>query len=156
MKIFRLTRKDYDGEVVFGIPSEICTDSDKKINSYLTKYRPYDHCIPYYKKAKFGFLSLNALCTFLFANNENEFTEEELKEVNNNYVVQTYELDTWSKGLSKFMCTYFDDEVLEGPIDTYSINDLMGYTFKFIYQTNVPKEDIALVKEQYYSKVKFH
>ena len=156
MKIFRITRKNYDGEVMFGIPEEICNDGDRKINSYLSEICPYTQCVPYYNNAKFGFISMNALCTFLFGRKKNLLSDEELDEINENYIVKTYEIDTWTRGLSKFMCTYFDDEIVEGPLDSYAIKELNSQTFKYIFQTDVPKEDIEMSKEQFYSNVKFH
>ena len=69
MKVYRLVHKDYNGEVVFGLPFPYNnSDGEKKINLLFSKMKPWKHCIPYYKDSKFAFVSLNAINSFLFYN----------------------------------------------------------------------------------------
>lgn len=157
MKVYRLLHKEYDGEVVFGLPEPYNkTEGEQLINKYFNKMRPYRHLIPYYKNSKFAFISLNALCTFLLAGDIKKMTEQEWNDINEKFIIQSYEINTWSKGLSKFLCTYFDDEVDEGPIDTLTLADIEPSKFKYVEQPSVPKEDIQMVRENYYSRVKFN
>ena len=79
---------------------------------------------------------------------------EEYKDICDNYFVESFELTTWSTGLSKFLCTYFDDEVEQDTLNNYTIDEVRNWTVKFIYQDLVPKEDIKFVKESYYKTVK--
>ena len=57
MKVYRLVHKDYNGEVVFGLPFPYNnSDGEKKINLLFSKMKPWKHCIPYYKDSKFAFV----------------------------------------------------------------------------------------------------
>ena len=40
-----------------------------------------------------------------------------------NYFVESFEITTWSSGLSKFLCTYFDDEVEQDTLNNYTIEN---------------------------------
>lgn len=153
MKVFRLRHKQYKGDVVFGLPSPYNTTvGEKKINELFSKMKPWTHAVPYYKKSKFSFVSSNAILTFL--NNISKLTEEEFNDIDNNFYVEIYDVETWSSGLSKFLCTYFDDEIIPDTYDTITIKELLGWTYKIIYQDPVPKSDINLSKTSYYSTVK--
>jgi hypothetical protein len=155
MKVYRLIHKDYKGEVVFGLPFPYNQlDGEKKINYLFSKMKPWKHCIPYYKNSKFAFVSLNALISFLYWNSD--LTEQEYNDIENNFYVESFDVSSWSSGLSNFLCTYFDDEIdtFEYPIEKLNLKDLRGYTIKYIKQDPVPKEDIKLVKEQYYQNIK--
>lgn len=153
MRVYRLRHKQYKGDVVFGMPPTYCKKiGEKKINELFSNMKPWKHAIPYYKKSKFAFISADALVTFLFSTNT--LTSEEYKDICNNYFVESFELTTWSAGLSKFLCTYFDDEVEQDTLNNYTIDEVRNWTVKFIYQDLVPKEDIKFVKESYYKTVK--
>lgn len=153
MRVYRLRHKQYKGDVVFGMPPTYCKKiGEKKINELFSNMKPWKHAIPYYKKSKFAFISADALVTFLFSTNT--LTSEEYKDICDNYFVESFELTTWSAGLSKFLCTYFDDEVEQDTLNNYTIDELRNWTVKFIYQDLVPKEDIKFVKESYYKTVK--
>lgn len=153
MRVYRLRHKQYKGDVVFGMPPTYCKKiGEKKINELFSNMKPWKHAIPYYKKSKFAFISADALVTFLFS--RNTLTSEEYKDICDNYFVESFELTTWSAGLSKFLCTYFDDEVEQDTLNNYTIDEVRNWTVKFIYQDLVPKEDIKFVKESYYKTVK--
>ena len=153
MRVYRLRHKQYKGDVVFGMPPTYCKKiGEKKINELFSNMKPWKHAIPYYKKSKFAFISADALVTFLFS--RNTLTSEEYKDICDNYFVESFEVTTWSSGLSKFLCTYFDDEVEQDTLDNYTIDEVRNWTVKFIYQDLVPKEDIKFVKESYYKTVK--
>lgn len=153
MRVYRLRHKQYKGDVVFGMPPTYCKKiGEKKINELFSNMKPWKHAIPYYKKSKFAFISADALVTFLFSTNT--LTSEEYKDICDNYFVESFELTTWSAGLSKFLCTYFDDEVEQDTLNNYTIDEVRNWTAKFIYQDLVPKEDIKFVKESYYKTVK--
>lgn len=153
MRVYRLRHKQYKGDVVFGMPPTYCKKiGEKKINELFSNMKPWKHAIPYYKKSKFAFISADALVTFLFSTNT--LTSEEYKDICNNYFVESFEVTTWSSGLSKFLCTYFDDEVEQDTLNNYTIDEVRNWTVKFIYQDLVPKEDIKFVKESYYKTVK--
>lgn len=153
MRVYRLRHKQYKGDVVFGMPPTYCKKiGEKKINELFSNMKPWKHAIPYYKKSKFAFISADALVTFLFSTNT--LTSEEYKDICDNYFVESFELTTWSSGLSKFLCTYFDDEVEQDTLNNYTIDEVKNWTVKFIYQDLVPKEDIKFVKESYYKTVK--
>lgn len=153
MRVYRLRHKQYKGDVVFGMPPTYCKKiGEKKINELFSNMKPWKHAIPYYKKSKFAFISADALVTFLFSTNT--LTSEEYKDICDNYFVESFELTTWSSGLSKFLCTYFDDELEQDTLNNYTIDEVKNWTVKFIYQDLVPKEDIKFVKESYYKTVK--
>lgn len=153
MKVYRLRHKQYKGDVVFGMPPTYCKKiGEKKINELFSNMKPWKHAIPYYKKSKFAFISTDALATFLFSTSE--LTSEEYKDICDNYFIESFELMTWSSGLSKFLCTYFDDEVESNTLNNYTIDEVRNWTVKFIYQDLIPKEDIKFVKESYYKTVK--
>ena len=153
MKVYRLRHKQYKGDVVFGMPPTYCKKiGEKKINELFSNMKPWKHAIPYYKKSKFAFISADALVTFLFSTNT--LTSEEYKDICDNYFVESFEITTWSSGLSKFLCTYFDDEIKQDTLNNYTIDEVRNWTVKFIYQDLVPKEDIKFVKESYYKTVK--
>ena len=154
MRVYRLRHKQYKGDVVFGMPPTYCKKiGEKKVNSLFSEMKPWKHAIPYYKNSKFAFVSFDALVTFLYWNSKIT-DEEELNSICDNYFVESFEITTWSSGLSKFLCTYFDDEVEQDTLNNYTIDEVRNWTVKFIYQDLVPKEDIKFVKESYYKTVK--
>ena len=112
MKVFRLRHKQYKGDVVFGLPPTYNeSPGEKYINELFSNMKPWNHCIPYYKNSHFAFISINALCTFLFDKFDTNISEDVLKDIEDKFYVQSFDLTVWSSGFSKFLCTYFDDEV---------------------------------------------
>lgn len=152
MKVYRLVHKYYKGEVVFGIPPSYCNGEEEPINKLFNNMKPWKHCIPYYKNSKFTFVSSDALITF-FKWNTN-LTEEEYNKIYDNYYVESFELSTWSTGLSKFLCTYFDDEVIPDTLETYDIKDFLNRNYDVVCQDYVPQENIRWCKESYYKNIK--
>lgn len=153
MKVYRLKHNNYSGEIIFGLPEEYCkTEGEQFINKLVKNMKPWTHAIPYYNKCKFGFISLNALMTFLFHNTD--ITHECYYDIMENFSIESYELHTWSSGLSKFMCTYFDDEINEDTYEEVDMKLLEEEPYNIIWQDPVPKPDISFCKESYYSKVK--
>lgn len=158
MRVFKLKHKKYTGDLVFGLPSPYNeSPGEKYINELFSNMKPWNHCIPYYKNSHFAFTSINALCTFLFDKFDANIPEDVLTDIDNKFYVQSFDLTVWSSGLSKFLCTYFDDEV-ESTEDIeeqrYDIKTVKGFTYKYIKQDPVYEGDIASCKEQYYKNVK--
>ena len=152
MRVYRLVHKDYNGEIVFGLPYPYNQlDGEKKVNYLFSKNKPWTHCVPYYKNCKFAFVSLSALITFLYWNGD--LTEQETSDIENNFYVETFDLDVYSSGLSKFLCTYFDDEVIS-EIDRKELKDLKNETTKIVIQDPISDEDIKIVREDYYTNIK--
>ena len=156
MKAYRIVNNEYDGEVVFGIPYPFNQiNAEKKLIQIFEKMKPWNQCVPYYKKSHFAFVSKNALLTFLFSNRDIEFSYEDLKELDlAGWKIESFELTTWSCGLSKFLCTYFDEEVLEDTFETHLFSELYNNSYSIVLQDNVPKSDIRNIKEKYYNDVK--
>jgi predicted glycosyl hydrolase (DUF1957 family) len=153
MRVYRLRHKQYKGDVVFGMPPTYCKKlGEKKINEMFSNMKPWKHAIPYYNKSKFAFLSSNALITFMLW--IEKLNEEEYNSICDNYFVESFEVTTWSSGLSKLLCTYFDDEVEPDTLETYDLKTVLEWTAKVIYQDPVPKESIKYCKESYYKTVK--
>ena len=154
MRVFRLRHKQYKGDVVFGMPPTYCKKiGEKKINELFADMKPWKQAIPYYNKSKFAFVSSDALMTFLFGNFD-DYIGDEFNSICNNYYIESFELTTWSAGLSKFLCTYFDDEIEEDTLETYTIDNIKNWDYKYIFQDSVPKEEIQFIKNSYYLKVK--
>lgn len=154
MKVYRLIHKDYNGEVVFGLPFPYNQfDGEKKINQLFSNFKPWTQCIPYYENCKFAFMSLDALIIFLYS--LGNLTKQETIDIYNNFYIESFYLNQWSNGLSKFLCTYFDDEINnEYPIEKLTLNDLLSYTINIIRQDPVSEEDIRLTRTQYYQNIK--
>ncbi len=159
MKVYKLKHKEYDGDLVFGLPYPYNeSPGEIYINELFKNMKPWNHCVPYYKNSHFAFVSINALCTFLFGYfGKSDLTEEILSDIEDKFYVQTFNLTVWSDGLSKFLCTYFDDEI-ETIEDTreqqYDMKTVEGFTYKYIVQDPVAEDDISMCKERYYKNVK--
>ena len=154
MRVYRLRHKQYKGDVVLGMPPTYCKKvGEIKINEMFSDMKPWKHAIPYWVKSKFAFVSSDALMTFLFGNFD-DYIGDEFNSICNNYYIESFELTTWSAGLSKFLCTYFDDEIEEDTLETYTIDDIKNWNYKYIFQDSVPKEEIQFIKNSYYLKVK--
>ena len=154
MKVYRLKHKEYTGEVIFGLPElYLSTAGEKKINELVRKYKPWTHAIPYYKNSKFAFVSYDALMTFLF--HYTDMVEGEFDDIRQHFDIEEFNLTTWSAGLSKFLCTYFDDEIEEGTVVNVDMKEFKDpKPYNIVYQDPVPPSDISFIKESYYSKVK--
>lgn len=153
MRVYRLRHKQYKGDIVFGMPPTYCKKiGEKKINELFADMKPWKQAIPYYNKSKFAFLSVGALVTFL--DWHTELDEETYNSICDNYFVESFEISIWSAGLSKFLCTYFDDEVIPDTLETYDLKTILGWAVNMVYQDPVPKESIKHCKESYYKTVK--
>ena len=156
MRVYRLRHKQYKGDVVFGMPPTYCKKiGEKKVNSLFSEMKPWKHAIPYYKNSKFAFVSFDALVTFLYWNSKIT-DEEELNNICDNYFVESFEVTTWSAGLSKFLCTFFDDEIEQDTLEVLDLKTVLGWTIKVVHQDAVPKESIKHCKESYYKTVKIY
>ena len=158
MKVYKLKLKKYDGDLVFGLPYPYNeSPGEKYINELFKNMKPWNHCVPYYRNSHFAFVSIDALCTFLFNKFNAKLSEEILQDSEDKFYVQSFNITVWSNGLSKFYCTYFDDEV-ETAEDIeeqrYDMKTVKGFTYKYIIQDPVYDDDISLCKEQYYKNVK--
>lgn len=154
MRVYRLRHKQYKGDVVFGMPPTYCKKiGEKKVNSLFSEMKPWKHAIPYYKKSKFAFVSFDALVTFLYWNSKIT-DEEEFNSICDNYFIESFEITTWSSGLSKFLCTFFDDEIKQDTLEKYDLKTVLGWAIKVVHQDSVPKESIKHCKESYYKTVK--
>jgi hypothetical protein len=158
MKAYRIVNNDYDGEIVFGLVYPFNqTNAEKKLIQLFEKMKPWNHCIPYYKKSHFAFVSKNALLTFLFSNKDIQLNIEDIKELDlAGWKIESFELTTWSNGLSKFMCTYFNDEVVEDTIESYTFDELYNISYSNVIQDNVPKFAINEIKAKYYTDIETH
>lgn len=155
MKTYRLQNGTV-GEIMFGVDNFTNDETLNKLNKGLSKIKPYTHCVPYYPKAKFSFISLNAFKYFLFG--ICKFDEEDIKHLQTlGFCVYELDLGVYSTGLSKLFCTYFDDEIVE--FLKYDLDFLFAnadsFKYRSINQPPVPKESIKEVKNQYYKDVKF-
>ncbi len=155
MKTYRLENEMFD-EVMFGVDNFINNETLQKLNKGLSRVKPYTHCVPYYPKAKFSFVSLNAFKYFLFGICKFSFEDvQKLKELG--FYVLELDLGVYSTGLSKLFCTFFDDEIVEQlkcDLTELFINaDSIEY--RTINQPPVSKENIKDCKNAYYKNVKF-
>lgn len=155
MKAYKLCHKDYEGELVFGLPSPYRESlSEEYVNGLFKNMKPWNHCIPYYKNAHFAFVSLDALLSFLFLGSK-ELTSDIYEDMCSKFYVVSFDLTIWSAGLSKYLCTYFDDEIDENSInERIDIETLNSYDRKYVIQDPVPPTDIEMSKELYYKGVK--
>lgn len=158
MRVCKLKHKKYDGDLVFGLPYPYNeSPGEKYINELFKNMKPWNQCVPYYRNSHFAFVSIDALCTFLFNKFNAKLSEEILQDIEDKFYVQSFDLTVWSNGLSKFYCTYFDDEV-ETAEDIeeqrYDMKTVKRFTYKYIIQDPVSDDDISLCKEQYYKNVK--
>ena len=73
------------------------------------------------------------------------------------YKVINEELGCYSRGLSKILCTHFDDEIVE--LKTELLSELFenadSMKYSKISQPILPKEIIKECKDQFYKNVKF-
>lgn len=153
MKVYRLKHNKYKGEIVFGLPEEYRQSiGEQFINNLVKNIKPWTHGISYYNNGMFGFISKDALLTFLFHNTN--IDHEIYYNIMEHFSIESYELHTWSRGLSKFLCMYFDDEINEDTREEINMVELENEEYKTIWQEPVPKSDISFIKESYYKKVK--
>jgi len=154
MRVYRLRHKQYKGDVVFGLPFPYNQlDGEKRINKLFSKMKPWKHCIPYYKNSKFAFVSLSAINTFLLYNKV-DLTPQEFKDINDNFIIESFEISVYSSGFSKFLCNYLDEDVVDMTYKKYKLKDISSLTFDFIKQPPVPQEDIKMSRLTYYNKIK--
>ena len=155
MKVYKLKHKEYNGELVFGLPYPYNeSPGEIYVNELLKNMKPWNHCVPYYRNSHFAFVSLNAVLSFLFISSI-ELTIDIYNDLNDKFYVESFDLSVWSDGLSKYLCTYFDDEINE---DTnkqkYNIEELNSFNRNYVTQDPIADADISLCKERYYKNVK--
>ncbi len=158
MKVYKLVHKKYKGDVMLGLPQTYKNKpGEKYIQEKLNNFKPWKYAIPYYKNSRFAFMSSHALLTFLFGplGSPQDISEDIFESINDNFYIIEYDVTIWSSGLSSMLCTHFDDEV-NNEIEKREITfkEISSWTYKVIYQDDVPKDDIRLTKSKYYTNVK--
>lgn len=143
-------------EIVFGVDNVDDNAVLKKLNRGVATVRPYNHVVPYFKKAKFAFMDFNAFKYFLFY--ICKFSYHDLLELENlGYKVIEQDLESYSNGLSRLFCTYFDDEVVE--LKEVLLSSLFksadSCTWHPIYMPNTAKNLVSECKRMHYVDVKF-
>lgn len=156
MRAFRLICDTEDNDIIFGIDNFSNNAVLKKLNNGLSKIRPYEQLVPFYKNSKFAFSSLESFKFFLFHLCKFSFFDLiELEDLGFAFIDE--DLEGYAKGLSKILCTYFDDEVnnfkKESLTDFFATADSREY--EIIKIGPYPKEDIKACKAQFYQNVKF-
>ena len=156
MKVYKLKHKEYDGELVFGLPYPYNeSPGEIYINELFKNMKPWNQCVPYYRNSHFAFVSIDALCTFLFDTLPMS-DEDTLLDLEDKFYVESFDLTVWSDGLSNFLCTYFDDEIEtateEQQYDMKTVKN--SFEYKYVTQDPVANDDISLCKERYYKNVK--
>ena len=155
MRAFRLT-DGTENELIFGVDNSINNATLDKLKKGLARIKPFEQVVPYYKNSKFAFISFNAFKYFLFG--LCDFSYEDLIELERlGYKVIDEDLSCYSRGLSKLICTYFDDEVVELKTELLSklFENADSMKYDTIYQPILPKEIIKECKDQFYKNVKF-
>lgn len=155
MQAYRLVDVS-ENELIFGVDNLINNASLEKLAKGVAKIRPYNQAVPYYKNTKFAFISFNAFKYFLFE--VCQLTYDDLIELEKlGYKVINEELECYSRGLSKILCTHFDNEIVE--LKTELLSELFdnadSMKYDTIYQPILPKEIIKECKDQFYKNVKF-
>ena len=155
MKTYQLKNDEID-EIIFGVNNFINTETLNKLNNGLSKIKPYTHCVPYYPKSKFSFISLNAFKYFLF--DLCKFDIEDIKNLKTlGFYINEIDLGVYSTGLSKIFCTFFDDEIVEllkFDLELFFANaDSLKY--RKINQPPVSTESIKFCKNKYYKNIDF-
>lgn len=159
MKAYRLVNKEV-GEIIFGVKNEERNDTLKKLNKGLKQIRPYNFCVsyPYWvnPKPKFAFLKLNGFKFFLFSICKFDLDDvEELKKLG--YYVEEQELELYNNGLSKFLCTHLDEDIVE--LKKVVLTELFASTESMKHEkVSIEKafeDDIKFCKSKYYKNVKF-
>lgn len=109
---------------------------------------PQKECIPFFTGNKFAFINLNALKYFLFDLCELEYEDlDELKLVGFN--ILKIDVDCYTSGLSKTLCTFALDEVLG--TEVYSYNSLLFNPSYYIPSSNkIDKATWDASYQQYY------
>lgn len=155
LKVYRIYNKYHkDNDIILSVENIYGLECISKLNAGLAAVRPWDQCVPYYKGNKFGFISKTAMKYFLFS--KCGFNIDDIIELENNgYVLSTYVLDCYTKGLSNIYASYFDDEIEEGSEVTYKLTDV----FKKPECPNlkvmlISDDEIEFTKERYYKNVK--
>ena len=155
MRAFRLT-DGTENELIFGVDNSINNATLGKLKKGLARIKPFEQVVPYYKNSKFAFISFNAFKYFLFG--LCDFSYEDLIELERlGYKVIDEDLSCYSRGLSKLICTYFDDEVVELKTELLSKlfenADLKDY--KVVTLDVGPDKFIKECRNQFYRSVPF-
>lgn len=109
---------------------------------------PQKECVPFFKGSKFAFVNLNALKYFLFGLCEMEYEDiDELKLVG--YNILKINVDCYTSGLSKTLCTFGLDEVIS--TEVYSHNSLLNNISYYTPSSNkINKATSDMSYQQYY------
>ena len=148
-----INKQNLDWDFIFGIDNIDDNMLIRKFNNGVAKIRPYNQCVPYYKGMTFSITSLNGLKYFLYG--ICNFSPDELKEfLDLGYDIIKEDLEVYSKGLSKLLCTKYNDEV----------NSTAQFNLKSIINNNeyididtpyCSNEDINFCQAQYYTNCIF-
>ena len=115
MTVYQIYRGNEIGDDIFEMQgfeglSEPVVDKLYKGIKRLTS--PQKECIPFFKGNKFAFVNLNALKYFLFGLCEMGYEDlDELKLVG--YNIFKIDVDCYTSGLSKILCTFGVDEIIK-------------------------------------------
>jgi len=157
MRVYRIVNNDLKGESFFGLPYPFNqTNGEQKLNKLFANMKPWTQGVPYFKNSKLVFISKDALMTFLFNNKNIELTSDDIKELDlAGWKIESFEVTICSPGLSNFMGTYFNDEVIENTFEYYSFDELYNNcNYNKVFQSYVPKFSIKEMWNKYYTEVK--
>lgn len=151
MTVYQIYRGNEIGDDIFEMQgfeglSESVVDKLYKGIKRLTP--PQKECIPFFKGNKFAFVNLNALKYFLFGLCELGYEDiDELKLVG--YNILKLDVDCYTSGLSKTLCTFELDEVLK--VETYNYNTLLSNISFYTPELNKVEKSVSdLTYQRYY------
>jgi hypothetical protein len=151
MTVYQIYRGNEIGEDIFemsgfeGVSEQVTKKLYKGIKRLTS---PQKECIPFFVRNKFAFVNLNALKYFLFGLCEMDYEDiDELKLVG--YNVLKIDVDCYTSGLSKILCTFDLDEVLGHEV--YPYNTLLNnISFCIPESHKINKSYIDYAYQQYY------
>lgn len=146
--------KSLSDEFMFGVDNPNSSTAVMKLNMGLSKYKPWNFCIPYYKNAHFAFIGINELKYFLIR--VCNLTYDDIVELGiEGFRIYELKLTTYSSGLSKFLATYFDDEIdkykngEDGELISNFFNEKNYICKVTINQPSPYPDEIKLAKQKY-------
>ena len=151
MTVYQIYRGNEIGDDIFemqgfeGLSESVVNKLYKGIKRLTS---PQKECIPFFKGNKFAFVNLNALKYFLFGLCEMDYEDiDELKLVG--YNIFKIDVDCYTSGLSKILCTFGMDEVLS--VETYPHNTLLSNISYYTPASNKVEKSISDASyNQYY------
>lgn len=151
MTVYQIYRSNNISEDIFEMCgfeglSEFVTEKLYKGIKRLTQ--PQKECIPFFKGNKFAFVNLNALKYFLFGLCEMDYEDiDELKLVGYNII--KIDVDCYTSGLSKTLCTFALDDVLN--VEVYPHNTLLNNISFYIPNSGkISKSNIDASYQKHY------